>query len=168
MALYREYLKRDRAKGAEPSTYARISHGAVRALSDGRHRISSAPAQLPPATAAVSRTAPGFLQAHERAMAEHSAEPAGHSNRTAGVDVVIEGERVKNGYQGLYFPTSSSRSISAASIGEDFTGWHLNGRSIPGTGPLKFKAEHHTQIEAVFDNRSGGRRRGCRRRLAGS
>lgn len=70
----------------------------------------------------------------------------------ANIDVVIEGERVKSGYEGLYFPDIELTADVAAEHRRGFTGWHVNGRFIPGTAPLKFKAEQPTQIEAVFNN----------------
>jgi formylglycine-generating enzyme required for sulfatase activity len=70
----------------------------------------------------------------------------------ANVDVVIEGERVKSGYEGLYFPDIELTVDIGGEHRRGFTGWHVNGRLIPGTAPLKFKAEQHTQIEAVFNN----------------
>ena len=70
----------------------------------------------------------------------------------ANIDVVIEGERVKSGYEGLYFPDIELTADIAAEHRRGFTGWHVNGRLIPGTAPLKFKAEQPTQIEAVFNN----------------
>jgi formylglycine-generating enzyme required for sulfatase activity len=70
----------------------------------------------------------------------------------ANVDIVIEGERVKNGYQGLYFPDIELTVDMAGEQRQGFTGWHVNGRLIAGTAPLKFKADQPTQIEAVFNN----------------
>src|SRR5688572_19273172 len=70
----------------------------------------------------------------------------------ANIDVVIEGERVKSGYEGLYFPDIELTADVAAEHRTGFTGWHVNGRLIPGMAPLKFKAEQPTQIEAVFNN----------------
>jgi formylglycine-generating enzyme required for sulfatase activity len=70
----------------------------------------------------------------------------------AHVDVVIEGEPVKNGYEGLYFPDIELTADVAPEQRQGFTGWSVNGRSIPGAAPLKFKAESATQIEAVFNN----------------
>ena len=70
----------------------------------------------------------------------------------ANIDVVIEGERVKSGYEGLYFPDIELTADVATEHRRGFTGWHINGRLIPGAAPLKFKAEQPTQIEAVFNN----------------
>ena len=68
----------------------------------------------------------------------------------AGVEVVIEGEPVTNGYQGLYFPDVEL----TADIGEEhrqrFSEWRINGRSRPGSGALRFKADRATRLEAVF------------------
>jgi formylglycine-generating enzyme required for sulfatase activity len=70
----------------------------------------------------------------------------------ANVDVLIEGERVKNGYDGLYFPDIELTADVPAEERQGFTGWSVNGRLISGTAPLKFKADRSTQIEAVFNN----------------
>jgi len=70
----------------------------------------------------------------------------------ANIDVVIEGERVRSGYEGLYFPDIELTADVADKHREGFTGWRVNGRSIPDTAPLTFKAEQHTYIEAVFNN----------------
>ena len=71
----------------------------------------------------------------------------------ANVDVVIEGERVRSGYQGLYFPDIELTADIAEEHRQGFTGWQVNGRLMPPTVPLKFKAERDTQIEAVFNNK---------------
>ena len=68
------------------------------------------------------------------------------------IDVVIEGERVKSGYEGLYFPDIELTADIAGEHRQGFTGWHVNGRLIPGAAPLRFKADRHMLIEAVFNN----------------
>jgi formylglycine-generating enzyme required for sulfatase activity len=70
----------------------------------------------------------------------------------ANIDVAIEGERVRSGYEGLYFPDIELTADVADKHRQGFTGWHVNGRSVPGAAPLRFKAEQHTHIEAVFNN----------------
>ena len=81
------------------------------------------------------------------------AEPAGRGRpRHANIDVVIEGERVTSGYEGMYFPDIELTADVAADHRPGFTGWRVNGRLIPGAAPLKFKADQPTQIEAVFNN----------------
>ena len=70
----------------------------------------------------------------------------------ANVDVVIEGERVRSGYQGMYFPDIELTAVIADEHRQGFTGWQVNGRPMPADVPLKFKAEQDTQIEAVFNN----------------
>ena len=62
----------------------------------------------------------------------------------ANVEVVIEGERVRSGYQGMYFPDIELTADIAAEHRQGFTGWQINGRVVPGAAPLKFKAEQHT------------------------
>jgi len=71
----------------------------------------------------------------------------------ANVDVVIEGERVRNGYEGLYFPDIELTADVAEEHRQGFTGWQVNGQFRPATLPLKFKAERETHIEAVFNNK---------------
>ncbi len=70
----------------------------------------------------------------------------------ANIDVLIEGERVKSGYDGRYFPDIELTAEIPTEQRQGFTGWNVNGRLIPGAAPLKFKAERDTQIEAVFNN----------------
>ena len=67
------------------------------------------------------------------------------------VDVVIEGVRVAAGYQGMYFPDIELTADVAEEDRQGFTGWQVNGRSVPAGAPLKFKAEQDTHIEAVFN-----------------
>ena len=68
------------------------------------------------------------------------------------IEVIVEGERVKNGYSGLYFPDIELTADVAEDLRQHFTGWSVNGQLIAGTAPLKFKADRDTQIEAVFNN----------------
>ncbi len=70
----------------------------------------------------------------------------------ANVDVLVEGERVKGGYDGLYFPDIELTADIPADQRQGFTGWSVNGSLVPGVAPLKFKADRDTQIEAVFNN----------------
>ena len=71
----------------------------------------------------------------------------------ADVDVVIEGERVRSGYEGLYFPDIELTADIAEEHQQGFTGWQVNGHLMPPTLPLKFKAEREIRIEAVFNNK---------------
>ena len=68
------------------------------------------------------------------------------------VDIVIEGERVKTGYGGMYFPDIELTAGVADEHRQGFTGWQVNGRAFPPT-LLKFKANQETHIEAVFNNK---------------
>jgi formylglycine-generating enzyme required for sulfatase activity len=68
------------------------------------------------------------------------------------IEVLIEGERVKGGYEGLYFPDIHLRAEVPAEHREGFTGWNVNGQLIKGAAPLTFMAEREMQIEAVFNN----------------
>lgn len=70
----------------------------------------------------------------------------------ANVEVVIEGERVRGGYQGIYFPDIELTADIAGEHRQGFTGWRINGRTVPAGAPLKFRAEQDTHIEAVFHN----------------
>src|SRR5688572_16429831 len=68
------------------------------------------------------------------------------------IEIVIEGEKVRNGYHGVYFPDIELTADVAEEHRHGFTGWHINGRLVPGTAPLKFKADQDTFIEALFNN----------------
>ena len=70
----------------------------------------------------------------------------------ANVEVVVEGERVRSGYQGLYFPDVELTADIAEEHRNGFTGWSVNGRLISGAAPLTFKADRPIHIEAVFNN----------------
>jgi formylglycine-generating enzyme required for sulfatase activity len=70
----------------------------------------------------------------------------------AHVRVVVEGERVGNGYRGLYFPGIELVAEVAPEDRAGFSGWQINGRTVLGAGPLKFTAEQPTHIDAVFNN----------------
>jgi len=69
------------------------------------------------------------------------------------VDVLIEGERVRTGYEGLYFPDIELTADIAEEHRQGFTGWQVNGQLRPATSPVKFKADRETRIEAVFNNK---------------
>jgi len=68
-----------------------------------------------------------------------------------GVDVLVEGERVRNGYLGLYFPDLELTAEIPEDQRSGFSEWRLNGRPMPA-GPLKFKADTTIRIEAVYHN----------------
>src|SRR5262245_21964758 len=65
------------------------------------------------------------------------------------VDVLIEGERVRSGYQGWYFPDLELTAEIREQNRKDFSEWRINGRLVTGT-VLKFKADRPTSIDAVF------------------
>ena len=67
------------------------------------------------------------------------------------VQVALEGETVRNGYEGMYFPDIELTADIGDRHRQGFTGWQVNGKSYPAT-TLKFKAERETHIEAVFNN----------------
>ena len=64
--------------------------------------------------------------------------------------VVIEGERVMDGYRGLYFPDIDLTADVAAADRQRLTGWRINGRVVPGAESLTFKASEPVTIEPVF------------------
>lgn len=70
----------------------------------------------------------------------------------ANVGVVIEGERVDTGYQGMYFPDLELTADIAEEHRSGFTGWRVNGSPVPAGAPLKFKADREIHLEAVFNN----------------
>jgi formylglycine-generating enzyme required for sulfatase activity len=67
------------------------------------------------------------------------------------VNIALEGERVRSGYEGMYFPDIELTAEVAEEHRQGFTGWRVNGRDVPGA-TLKFKADRETRIEAVFNN----------------
>ena len=67
------------------------------------------------------------------------------------VVLIIDGERVQSGYRGLYFPDLDVVVNIADEHRAGFTGWRMNGRSVPGVAPLTFRADKPIQIEAIFD-----------------
>jgi formylglycine-generating enzyme required for sulfatase activity len=69
-----------------------------------------------------------------------------------GVALTIEGERVENGYSGLYFPDLSTVVEVAPDTRKGFSGWRVNGKVVTDTGPLTFVADKPMQIEALFGN----------------
>ena len=70
------------------------------------------------------------------------------------VDVVLEGERVQNGYRGLYFPDIELSAEIPAEHLKGFAGWRINGKTAAAAAVLKFTAARPTHIEAVFHNAS--------------
>ena len=62
-----------------------------------------------------------------------------------------DGERVATGYRGLYFPDLEVVVDVAPEHRTGFSGWRINGRTVPGAAPLTFTADRPMQIEAVFD-----------------
>ena len=72
----------------------------------------------------------------------------------ADVDILIEGERVRSGYQGLYFPDIELTADIPQEQRSGFTGWQVNGKLADTSLPLKFKVDRPTRIEAVFNNRA--------------
>jgi len=72
----------------------------------------------------------------------------------AGLDVLIEGERVRGGYQGLYFPDIELTADIPQEQRSGFTGWQVNGQPAAASLPLRFKADRPIRVEAVFNNTS--------------
>jgi formylglycine-generating enzyme required for sulfatase activity len=68
------------------------------------------------------------------------------------VEVAIEGERVKAGYDGVYFSDIDLSVEIPEEYREGFSGWQVNGRRISAGTAVTFRAEQDTHIEAVFDN----------------
>jgi hypothetical protein len=67
------------------------------------------------------------------------------------VDVLIEREPVRTGYQGLYFPDLELTAEIPEGSRKGFSGWQINGRLVTDKPVLKFKAERPTRIDAVFN-----------------
>ena len=143
-----------RAEGAEPSAHAGISDGAIRPLSDDGYSVTGSPAWItfPACRQFLERRRDFFRLTSEQWL---NSPPSQRVVVTApaDVDVVIEGERVRTGYEGLYFPDIELTADIAEQHRQGFTGWQVNGHLMPPTLPLKFKAERETRIEAVFNNK---------------
>jgi len=69
----------------------------------------------------------------------------------ANIDVLIEGERVRDGYEGLYFSDITLTAEIAEEHRTGFAGWRINGRLVAGAAPVTFTADRPTRIEAIFD-----------------
>jgi formylglycine-generating enzyme required for sulfatase activity len=68
------------------------------------------------------------------------------------VDVLSDGERVRSGYQGTYFPDLEVIADVPEEQRAGFSGWQINGRMVPGALPLRFRADQDTHVEAIFNN----------------
>jgi hypothetical protein len=68
------------------------------------------------------------------------------------IALMIDGERVASGYRGLYFPDFELVVDVPAEHRADFSGWRVNGRTVPGAVPLTIKIDKPTRIEALFDS----------------
>jgi hypothetical protein len=68
----------------------------------------------------------------------------------AGVQVLIDGEQVTDGFKGLYFPDLEIEVDLDAARRHELTGWRVNGREVPDRGPLRFTATRPTHIEPVL------------------
>ena len=65
---------------------------------------------------------------------------------------MLEGERVQNGYRGLYFPDIELTAEIPDEHRKGFSEWRINGKIVAASTLLKFKADHPTRIEVVFNN----------------
>jgi formylglycine-generating enzyme required for sulfatase activity len=68
----------------------------------------------------------------------------------AGIDLIVEGERVATGYRGMYFPDLAMMVDVADEDRAGWSGWRVNGRAVPGAKPLTFTADKPLRIEAIF------------------
>ena len=66
------------------------------------------------------------------------------------VVLIIDGERVRTGYRGLYFPDLETVVDVAPENRDGFAGWRVNGQVAAQTGRLTFVADQPTHIEALF------------------
>ena len=69
----------------------------------------------------------------------------------AGVSLLIDDEAVQGGYRGLYFPDVEMSVEVPVEHRARLSGWGLNGRTLPPSPRLVFRAERPTHIEALFD-----------------
>ena len=70
--------------------------------------------------------------------------------------LIIEDERVKDGYRGIYFPDLEMSVAVSDENRAGHTGWRINGRVVPGAAPLAFRADRPTHIEALFEGSPPG------------
>jgi formylglycine-generating enzyme required for sulfatase activity len=68
-----------------------------------------------------------------------------------GVSLIIDGERVRSGYQGLYFPDLDVSVEVAPENRRQFSGWQVNGRAVAGDWRLSVRVDRPTRIEALFN-----------------
>jgi formylglycine-generating enzyme required for sulfatase activity len=70
------------------------------------------------------------------------------------IELLIEGERVRSGYQGLYFPDLDLTVEVPEESRKGFSGWQINGRFAGGNPVFQFKASQSTHVVAVFNDRA--------------
>jgi formylglycine-generating enzyme required for sulfatase activity len=68
----------------------------------------------------------------------------------ANMALIIDGERVRSGYNGMYFPDLEVTVDVTDQNRAGLTGWLINNRFVPGPAPLRFVPTASTHVEAVF------------------
>lgn len=67
------------------------------------------------------------------------------------VPLIVDGEQVKSGYRGLYFPDLEVVVKVPGEHHARFSGWLVNGRPVAPILPLALKVDRPTRVEALFD-----------------
>jgi hypothetical protein len=148
---YREYLKRAVQKAlnhqlTEAFLTERYQHYASTAKELEIRRLTF----LPSLRQFLQRRRDFFRLTSEQWLNSAPSQPVTVS-APPNVDVIVEGEPVRDGYAGLYFPDIELTVDVASQHRSGLIGWRVNGRMVQGTAPLKFKAEQPTAVEAVFN-----------------
>ena len=102
----------------------------------------------------VSGTATGVFSLDDGVMCEHLPSQRVTLSAPANIALIIDGERVANGYEGFYFPDLAMVVDVADEHRDRLVGWRVNGRLVPGVKPLSFTPDQPTRIEAVLSGSS--------------
>ncbi|MBI2834738.1 MAG: SUMF1/EgtB/PvdO family nonheme iron enzyme [Acidobacteria bacterium] len=68
------------------------------------------------------------------------------------VALMVDGEQVAHGYQGLYFPDLEISVEVPDEHRSGFTGWRVNDRIVSGSPRLTLTPDRPTRVEALFSN----------------
>ena len=67
------------------------------------------------------------------------------------VELLLDGHRVRNGFEGYYFPDMRFEVAVAEPDRSRLSHWRVNGRRRRPLNPLRQRATQETVIEAVLD-----------------
>jgi formylglycine-generating enzyme required for sulfatase activity len=71
------------------------------------------------------------------------------------VTLMIDGEAVRSGYQGLYFPDLDLAVEVAGNRRTSVSGWRINGRRVAASSRLTFRADRPTTVEVLLGDDDG-------------